>query len=92
VPALRPPIPLELMEYGLASTVRRLASVELRDVPPSPDGGVIADYTGAVGDPESLALRLSAVPGVVAHGLFAPSLVSEVLVAGKRDVERRRVR
>jgi ribose 5-phosphate isomerase len=39
---------------------------------------------GEVGDPAQLALRLAAVPGVVGHGLFAPELVSEVLV-GRGD-------
>ena len=51
VERLAPPIPLELLEFGLASTLRRLGSVELRDVPRSPDGGVIADFTGAFDDP-----------------------------------------
>ena len=44
VDALRAPIPLELLEFGLAATLGRLDSDSLRDVPRSPDGGVIADY------------------------------------------------
>src|SRR5215471_17170121 len=80
VDALRAPIPLELLEFGLASTRRRLGDVTVRDVPRSPDGGVIADYTGEVGDPAALAARLSATPGVVDHGLFPPSMVSLVIV------------
>jgi ribose 5-phosphate isomerase A len=60
----------------------------LRDVPPSPDGGLIADYRGPVGDPAELAGRLSAIPGVVEHGLFPPELVSEVLVGRAGSVER----
>jgi ribose 5-phosphate isomerase A len=91
VERIRPPIPLELLDYGLASTLRALESVELRDVPRSPDGGVIADYTGEVGDPEELAARLSATPGVVDHGLFPPELVSEVIVGRDDGVERRLV-
>ena len=31
---------------------------------------MIADYTGEVGDPDALAARLAAVPGVIEHGLF----------------------
>ena len=54
-------------------------------MPPSPDGGLIADYLGAVGDPAELAARLSATPGVVEHGLFPPELVSEVLVGPRRQ-------
>ncbi len=80
VEALRAPVPLELLAYGLAATLGRLAPVARRDAPPSPDGGVIADYQGRVEDPTTLAARLSATPGVVDHGLFAPGLVSDVIV------------
>ena len=72
----------------VASTIARLGHVKLRDVPRSPDGGVIADYLGAFDDPEQLALRLSTTVGVVEHGLFEPALVSEVLVARGDRVER----
>jgi len=92
VPAISAPIPLELMEYGLAATVRRLGEVQLRDVPRSPDGGVIADYLGPVDDVEATAALLSATPGVVDHGLFRPALVSEIIVARGESVEYRRVR
>ena len=92
VERLAPPVPLELLEYGLAGTLRRLGGVSLRDVPRSPDGGVIADYTGAIEDPGDLAARLSAAVGVVEHGLFPPALVSDVVVARGEDVEIRAVR
>lgn len=88
VERLSPPVPLELLEYGLAATLRRLQPVELRDVPRSPDGGVIADYLGTFDDPEAMATQLSAAVGVVEHGLFPASLVSEVFVARGKDVER----
>jgi ribose 5-phosphate isomerase A len=90
VEALGPPVPLELLAFGLHATLRSLGQVELRDVPPSPDGGVIADYRGEVGDPAELAARLASAPGVVEHGLFGPELVSEILVARGDEVERRR--
>ena len=89
MPALAPPIPLELVRFGASSTLRLLGDARLRDVPESPDGGVIADYYGPVGDPAQLAGRLSATPGVVEHGLFAPRLVSEILIAGEAGIERR---
>jgi ribose 5-phosphate isomerase A len=81
VAEIRAPIPLELLAFGLPATLRALGAATLREVPPSPDGGVIADYRGQVGDPAELAARLSAAPGVVDHGLFPPELVAEVLVA-----------
>jgi ribose 5-phosphate isomerase A len=88
VERLRPPVPVELLAFGLASTMRRLGSASLRDVPLSPDGGVIADYTGELDDPAALAAQLSATPGVVEHGLFPPSLVADVIVARGTEVDR----
>lgn len=88
VPRLTPPIPLELAEFGLAATFARVQPARLRDVPRSPDGGVIADYVGDFDDPEKLATWLSAEPGVVEHGLFPPSMVSEVLIGSGDGVER----
>lgn len=90
VEAIGPPVPVEVLAYGLRATLRLLGPVELRDAPPSPDGGVIADYLGSVGDPGELAARLAATPGVVDHGLFAPQLVDEILMARGDEVERRR--
>jgi ribose 5-phosphate isomerase A len=46
------------------------------------------DWIGPISDPERLAARLAAEPGVVEHGLFAPELVSEVLVGRGDSVER----
>jgi ribose 5-phosphate isomerase A len=81
------PVPLELLSYGLNATLRALGATELREAPPSPDGGLIADYLGPVGDPRTLAARLAATPGVAEHGLFEPELVSEVLVGRGEQVE-----
>jgi len=81
VGALTPPIPLELLPFGLESTLRLLEPVALRPAPPTPDGGLLADYLGPVEDPSELAARLSRTPGVAEHGLFPPRLVSEILVA-----------
>ena len=89
VERLAPPVPLELLDFGLAGTLRRLETVELRDVPRSPDGGVVADYTADFDDPEALAARLSATPGVVEHGLFSVALVSDVVIGRGEQVEHR---
>jgi len=87
VERLTPPVPLELLEFGLAATLERLGAVELRDAARSPDGGAIADYTGPVDDPAALAAWLSTTTGVVEHGLFPPDLVSDVVVGRGDDVE-----
>jgi ribose 5-phosphate isomerase A len=88
VDALHGPIPLELLAFGLRATLRRIAPVSLRDVPLSPDGGVIADYQGPVTDPAALAAWLASTPGVVEHGLFPPDMVATVLVGRGRSVDR----
>ena len=88
VDALHGPIPLELLRFGVRATVRRIAPVSLRDVPLSPDGGVIADYQGPVTDPAALAAWLASTPGVVEHGLFPPDMVAMVLVGRGRSVDR----
>ena len=87
VARLAPPVPLELLAFGLESTLLRLRHAVLRGGVLSPDGGVIADWTGAVDEPRELAGRLDADPGVVAHGLFPPSLVTDLVVASGRQVE-----
>ena len=87
VEALTPPVPLELSGFGLRATLRALNNAELRDAPPSPDGGVLADYAAPFADPGELAAWLAAMPGVVDHGLFPPEMVSDVLVGRGTEVQ-----
>jgi ribose 5-phosphate isomerase A len=111
VAALRPPVPLELLRFGVQRTLAEIGEARLRlgnetqsrGVPSSagetqastvntlesPDGNLIADYFGPIGDPASLASRLSATPGVVEHGLFAPGMVSYIWIAGAGGVKGR---
>ena len=81
VPALGPPVPLELLRFGLAATLRALGVAEIRaGTPPTPDSGVIADYRGPFEDPADLSDMLYGVPGVVDHGLFPPTMVHGVII------------
>jgi len=89
VERLAAPVPLELVRFGVQRTLHSLAPAQLRGVPRTPDGGVIADYLGPIDDPAELATRLSAATGVVEHGLFAPEMVSVILIAGALGVEHR---
>jgi ribose 5-phosphate isomerase A len=92
VAEIGPPVPLELLRFGVQRTLAELGEARLRDgnagPQQSPDGNLIADYTGPVHGPQALAARLSATPGVVEHGLFAPAMVSEVISAGPTGIER----
>ena len=91
VETLGGPVPLELFGFGAASTLERLGeTVERRDAPRSPDGGVIADYRGeGLDDPARLAALLEADPGVAAHGLFPPRMVSDLIIGRGDGVERK---
>lgn len=95
VARVSPPVPVEILGFGLAATLRALGDARVREgAPASPDGGVIADWYGEAGefpDPASLAAWLDSVPGVVGHGLFAPALVHDVLIARGGSVEHRRL-
>ncbi len=88
VPALHAPVPLELIAFGIESTMARLGTARRREVPPSPNGGIIVDFFGEVGDPATLAVMLQATPGVVSHGLFPPQMVSTIFVGSGGSVQR----
>src|SRR5829696_6235245 len=92
VERIGPPIPLELLSFGLPATLRALGEARLRHVPLSPDGGAIADHFGAVEDPAETAALLSGTPGVIDHGLFPPALVSDILIARGEEIEHRELR
>ena len=89
VERIGPPIPVELAPFGLAATMRLIGAVELRAAPRTPDGGILADLVGPVGELDRAAEELDAFAGVIGHGLFPPSLVSEILVGTGDSVERR---
>jgi ribose 5-phosphate isomerase A len=84
VDALRPPVPLEMDAFGLLATLRLLGEARLRPgAATTPEGGILADYTGAFSDAGALAAFLDEVPGVTGHGLFAPAMVHDVFVGGR---------
>jgi ribose 5-phosphate isomerase A len=92
VDRLTPPVPVEILAFGVAATLKALEPTTLRPVAPSPDGGLIADCMAPFGDPAAQAAWLDSVPGMVGHGLFGPDLVTDVLIARGEDVEHRRIR
>jgi ribose 5-phosphate isomerase A len=86
------PIPLEILAFGADATLGALGDARLRaGAPASPDGGIIADWYGEIGDPAAVSAWLDSVPGVVGHGLFPPALVHDVVVAAGGQVEHRRL-
>jgi ribose 5-phosphate isomerase A len=93
VNVLHAPVPVELLPFGLPATLRELADTRVREGwAPSPDGGVIADYYGPLDDPAAVSAWLSAIPGVVGHGLFEPAFTADVFIGRGTEVEHRQLR
>ncbi len=89
VAELHPPVPLEILRFGAQATLALIGEARLRDVPPSPEGNLIADYFGPIEGVRALAAHLADTPGVVDHGLFAAGMVSDILIAGPEGIEHR---
>jgi ribose 5-phosphate isomerase A len=83
------PVPVELLPFGLDATLRSVPGLRLRGAPRSPDGGEIGDWWDDLTDPAQAAAYLASVPGIVGHGLFPPSMVTDVLIGRDGDVEHR---
>jgi ribose 5-phosphate isomerase A len=95
------PLPIEVVPFGLAATQRAIeaaataldlrGAIALRAADGRPfvtDGGhyILDASFGRIGDPERLAVRLSAIPGVVEHGLFI-GLASAAIIAHPNRLE-----
>ncbi|MGI9170639.1 MAG: ribose-5-phosphate isomerase RpiA [Caulobacteraceae bacterium] len=94
------PLPVEVVLFGRATTARRIAAVlaavgieaqpvlRLRDGEPlrTDSGNLIYDVAcGAISAPDSLAVALKAITGVVEHGLFL-GLAERALVGTDQGV------
>jgi len=100
------PLPIEVMQFGLAATRRAVEAAAAATGSPGPavlrkgkdghafvtDGGhwILDASLGRIAQPKSLAERLSAIPGVVEHGLFIGLAQAAILAGptGIRVVER----
>jgi ribose 5-phosphate isomerase A len=96
------PLPVEVNVFGLETTRRMIRSaaeatgcageIRLRNTPSghpfvTDNGHFLLDcFFGAIPDPEALASRLCAVPGVVEHGLFI-GIAAAVISAGEGRIE-----
>jgi ribose 5-phosphate isomerase A len=100
------PLPVEVMPFGLAATRRAVEAAAAAAGSPGParlrlgkdghafvtDGGhwILDAALNRIADAKSLATRLSAIPGVVEHGLFIGLAQAAILAGptGARVVER----
>ena len=83
--------PLEVLDFAPGVVTRRVVGLGAHDVTTrearSDNGNLIMDaHFGEIPDPVRLATALSAVPGIVEHGIFPGSLVERVVVAGTAGV------
>jgi ribose 5-phosphate isomerase A len=102
VPRLRGPVPVEILAFGSGATLAALgrcgAAFRVRSGGAgrpltSDSGNLLGDgWFGVIEDPEDLARRLDAIPGVIGHGLFL-GMADLVLVGdeagGVRELRRR---
>ncbi|TMB91363.1 MAG: ribose-5-phosphate isomerase RpiA [Chloroflexi bacterium] len=86
-------VPVELVTFGAPHTIALLESTGAQFIVRTGDGGapmltdngnLIADGEYApIDDPEGLAQRIEAIPGVVGHGLFLG--MADLVVVGRAD-------
>lgn len=92
VPQLGPfGTPLEILDFApevVAERVRSLGALEVTTRERRSDNGnlLVDAHFGPIDDPVTLAGQLSAVPGVVEHGIFPGAMVERVVVAGGSGV------
>lgn len=92
VPALGPfGTPLEVLDFApgvVAAAVERLGSAPLTTRATRSDNGnlVMDAHFEAITDPAAMGAALSAIPGIVEHGIFPGSMVERVVIAGLAGV------
>jgi ribose 5-phosphate isomerase A len=92
VPALGPfGTPLEVLDFAPGRVVAAVEALGASDVTTrdqrSDSGNLLMDaHFGTIADPVALGTALSAIPGLVEHGLFPGSMVERVVIAGVEGV------
>lgn len=89
VPALRGPLPVEILPFGLKTTLRHLTALgysgALRNTGPTDNGNILYDihFDAPLLSPETVHETLRAIPGVVDTGFFF-HLAGRILI-GQQD-------
>ncbi|MGZ4707508.1 MAG: ribose-5-phosphate isomerase RpiA [Acidimicrobiales bacterium] len=92
VPSLGPfGTPLEVLDFAPGVVASRVRALGARDLTTrdgrSDNGNLLVDaHFGPIADPDALGRELSAIPGIVEHGLFPAAMVERVVVAGAGGV------
>lgn len=88
--------PLEVLPFApgvVAAAVRALGAEEVEVRPERSDNGnvLLLARFGRIEDPDGLAAELSAVPGLVDHGIFPAAMVERIVIAGSTGVRQHEV-
>jgi ribose 5-phosphate isomerase A len=80
-------LPLEVLPFAPGVVADQVRALGARDIStrdePSDNGNLLMDADfGTISDPEGLAQKLAAIPGLVEHGIFTADMVERVVVAG----------
>jgi ribose 5-phosphate isomerase A len=83
--------PIEVLDFAPETVARRVRDLGASDVttrpPRSDNGNLLMDaHFGRIDDPLALGTALSAISGLVEHGIFPGALVERVVVAGADGV------
>jgi ribose 5-phosphate isomerase A len=87
-------VPLEVLPFAPAVVTARVEALGANKVTrrpePSDNGNLLLDaHFGFIEDPAGLAARLSAIPGLVEHGIFLGDMLERVVIAGAGGVSER---
>jgi ribose 5-phosphate isomerase A len=87
-------VPLEVLDFAPLTVSRTVAGlgaqrVERLGARTDNDNMLLRAYFGPIVDPTGLAAGLAAVPGLVDHGIFPGSMVSDLFIASTHGVEVR---
>jgi ribose 5-phosphate isomerase A len=89
------PVPLEVLPFARAFVMRAVGKLggrpELRGTYRTDQGNIVLDCAfGAIGNPGDLSRRLSAIPGVLGHGLFLDEIDAIYLATGNGVIKSER--
>lgn len=87
-------VPLEVLDFAPATVARAVRTlgatrVDRLDARTDNDNVLLRAQFGSIADPLALAAALAGVPGLVEHGIFPGSMVSDVYIASTHGVEVR---
>ena len=92
VDRLTAPVPLELLAFGLAATLRAVHPARLREgAAPSPDGGLIGDWLGELDEPAAWRHACPPRPASSTTGCSTRRWSATCSWRAAREVEHRRI-